>query len=124
FFRISKVLLPALVGTNEAVPNAMLLSEADPNSLDLSQYVLKPLFSFAGTGVVIGPTLEEVEGISQYARHHYLLQEKVEYANAFSSPDGAEVRAELRIMLVWPETETKPKAMHTLVRLTRGNKVG
>jgi len=124
YFRISKVLLPSLVGTNEAVPNAMLLSEVDPRSLDLSKYVLKPLYSFAGVGVVIGPTFEEVDGISTYARHQYLLQEKVEYTDVFTTPDGAGVRAELRIMLLWPEQDAKPKALHTLVRVTRGNKIG
>jgi hypothetical protein len=124
YFRISKVLLPSLVGTNEAVPNAMLLSEVDPKSLDLSKYVLKPLYSFAGVGVVIGPTFEEVDGISTYARHQYLLQERVEYADVFATPEGAGVRAELRIMLLWPENEAKPTALHTLVRVTRGNKIG
>ena len=124
YFRISKVLLPHLVGTNEAVPSAFLLSEAKPRELDLSQYVLKPLYSFAGAGVNISPTIEDVEGISSYARHQWLLQERVTYAEAFRSPDGHPIKAELRMMLIWPDGEERPKAAHTLVRLTRGAMVG
>ena len=124
YFRISKVLLPHLVGTNEAVPNAMLLSDAKLHELDLSQYVLKPLYSFAGTGIVISPTLADVEGISMYARHQWLLQERVTYANIFHTPEGDGVKAELRMMLAWPKQDQRPIALHTLVRLTRGNMVG
>ena len=124
YFRISKVLLPHLVGTNEAVPNAFLLSNAKPRELDLSKYVLKPLYSFAGAGVNMSPTIEDIEGISSYAYHQWLLQERVTYADVFRSPDGHGVRAELRMMLIWPEGDAAPHAAHTLVRLTRGDKVG
>jgi hypothetical protein len=124
YFRISKVLLPHLVGTNEAVPNAFLLTDVKPSELDLSRYVLKPLYSFAGAGVNISPTIEDVEGISSNALHQWLLQERVTYADVFQSPEGHGIKAELRMMLLWPDGDEKPKATHTLVRLTRGNKVG
>lgn len=124
FFRISKVLLPQLSGLNDAVPNAFLLSEANIKDLDLSKYVLKPLYSFAGAGVVIGPTREDVDAISTYARNHWLLQERVTYADVFQSPDGDVVRAELRMLMIWPEHSDRPKAWHTLVRMTRGVMIG
>jgi hypothetical protein len=124
FFRISKVLLPHLSGVNDAVPNSMLLSEASVADLDLSKYVLKPLYSFAGAGVVIGPTREEIEAISTYARQHWLLQERVTYSDIFLTPDGAGVRGEMRMLMIWPEADARPKAWHTLVRLTRGDKIG
>ena len=124
FFRISKALLPHLVGTNEAVPNAYYLSDVDAKSLDLAHYVLKPLFSFAGAGVNINPTSRDVEAIKEQERKHWLLQEKVTYADVISAPDGGSIRAELRAMLVWLPEWDAPKAMHTLVRLTRGSMIG
>jgi hypothetical protein len=124
FFRISKVLLPHLTGVNDAVPKSMLLSEANVRELDLSKYVLKPLYSFAGAGVVIGPTRDEIEAISSYAREHWLLQERVTYSDIFQTPDGSAVRGEMRMLMIWPEADKRPKAWHTLVRLTRGDKIG
>ncbi len=124
YFRISKVLLPHLVGTNEAVPNAWYLDKADYKSLDLSEFVLKPLFSFAGVGVNINPTIADIEAIPPEQRHQWLLQEKVEYAEVIHTPDGNGVRAELRALMVWLPSDAKPKALHTLVRLTRGKMVG
>jgi hypothetical protein len=124
FFRISKVLLPHLSGVNDAVPKSMLLSEADVRGLDLAQYVLKPLYSFAGAGVVLGPSREDIDGISSYAREHWLLQERVHYADIFQTPYGDGVRGEMRMLMIWPELAERPKAWHTLVRLTRGDKIG
>ncbi len=124
YFRISKVLLPKLVGTNDAVPNAMTVDEADVKSLDLSRYVLKPLFSFAGLGVNIAPTIEDINVIEESERQNWLLQEKVEYCEAFKTPDGNGVKAELRALCLWLPEWDKPKALHTLVRLTRGKMVG
>jgi len=124
YFRISKVLLPHLVGTNEAVPKAFYLINADYKHMDLSGFVLKPLYSFAGQGVNVNPTIADIEAISEQERSDWLLQEKVEYANIITTPNGDEVRGELRIMLLWPEGENSPQALHTLVRLTRGKMVG
>jgi hypothetical protein len=124
YFRISKVLLPHLVGINEAVGEAWYLSDADYKNLDLSKYVLKPLYSFAGLGVNVSPTLSDIEVIPIADRDKWLLQEKVEYANIITTPDGNSVRGELRVMLIWSEGEKAPQALHTLVRLTRGKMVG
>ena len=124
YFRISKVLLPHLVGTNEAVPNAWLLNDADFLHLDLSCFVLKPLYSFAGHGVNVSPSIADIEAIAIADRGKWLLQEKVEYADIITTPDGNGVRGELRVMLIWPEDSDKPIALHTLNRLTRGMMIG
>ncbi len=124
YFRISKVLLPHLAGINDAVGRAWYLPDADYKHLDLSKYVLKPLYSFAGHGVNVNPTLSEIDAIPENDRHTWLLQEKVEYADIITTPEGYPVRGELRVMLIWPEGEKKPQALHTLVRLTRGKMVG
>jgi len=124
YFRISKVLLPHLSGLNEAVPKAWYVSEADYRSPDLAKFVLKPLYSFAGHGVNINPTISDIEAIPQSERSEWILQEKVEYANIVTTPDGNEVRGELRVMLIWSEDQNSPKALHTLVRLTRGKMIG
>ena len=125
YYRISKILLPQLSREFDEVPDGFLLNELpfDPASIDLDHYVLKPLFSFAGSGVVVGPTLEDIHRVPLHDHYKWMLQERVDYANAITTPEGNDVKAELRIMLIWPEGE-KPKAMHTLVRLTRGKMVG
>jgi hypothetical protein len=124
FFRISKALLPHLVGTNEAVPSAHYLSNVDVKSVDLASYVLKPLFSFAGVGVNISPAMADIQAIAENDRGNWLLQEKVKYADVIITPDGSGVRAELRAMIVWLPEWSAPKALHTLVRLTRGQMIG
>jgi hypothetical protein len=124
YFRISKILLPKLVGVNETVPNAYYVDEADIAPLDLSKFVLKPLYSFAGLGVNVSPTKEDIDRIAVEERHQLLLQEKVEYAEVIRTPDGNGVRAELRALCLWLPQWERPQALHTLVRLTRGKMVG
>lgn len=124
YFRISKVLLPKLVGTNEAVPNAYYVSDINVKDIDLSKFVLKPLYSFAGVGVNVEPTTADIEKIPIEERSKWLLQEKVEYAEVIHTPDGNGVRCELRVLLLWDDVTGSPKAMHTLNRLTRGKMVG
>jgi hypothetical protein len=126
YYRISKVLLPELSKRFEAIPRGWLLNELpfDMNTVDLEQYVLKPLFSFAGSGVVVGPTVADIENIAADQQDSWMLQERVTYADAIHTPEGHPVKAELRVLLLWPEGESSPKATHTLVRFTRGKMVG
>ncbi len=124
YFRISKVLLPHLVGTNEAVPDAMIVSKADYKHLDLSRYVLKPLYSFAGLGVNVNPSIADIEAIPVDQQEGWILQEKIEYTDIITTPSGEGVRGELRILLVWRDEDARPTALHTLVRLTRGKMIG
>ncbi len=126
YYRISKVLLPELAKHFDAIPKGWLLSELplDINAFDLEQYVLKPLFSFAGSGVVVGPTVEEIENVPHDQHDAWMLQERVTYANALHTPDGHPVKAEMRVLLLWPDGNSRPHATHTLVRFTRGKMVG
>lgn len=126
YYRISKILLPELSRRFDAVPRGYLLSDLpfSLSNIDLDRYVLKPLYSFAGSGVVVGPTLQEIANVPSGERDKWMLQERVSYADVIHTPEGYGVKAELRIMLVWPDNSVSPKATHTLVRLTRGKMVG
>ena len=72
----------------------------------------------------VEPKISDIEAIPEADRDKWLLQEKINYADIITTPDGNAVRGELRVMLIWSEGESAPKAMHTLVRLTRGKMVG
>ncbi len=123
YFRISKVLLPLLTGLNSSVPDSYYLSDVYHDTIDLTKYVLKPLYSFAGVGVNIEPGHEDITAIAISERSQWLLQRKVHYAEVIHTPQGNGVRCELRVMLI-RDDENKMKAWHTLVRLTRGKMVG
>lgn len=121
YFRISKFVLPYL--DHPTVPRARFLHEVDPLPEDLDRYVLKPLYSFAGVGVVVGPSREEIERIPVGDRHNWLLQERITYADALETPEGG-TRVELRYMLIWPEGEPRPRPANGLVRMGRGSLMG
>jgi hypothetical protein len=105
-----------------AVPKTRLVSEGVPG--DLPQYVLKPLWSFAGSGVKVDVKPADVAEIPAADRRHWILQEKVEYAPAFKSPKGDEVKAEVRMMFVRPEGQARMTLLMSLLRLSRGKMMG
>ncbi|MBV9082873.1 MAG: hypothetical protein JOZ62_09370, partial [Acidobacteriaceae bacterium] len=72
FFRLSKFSLPWF--RHVSVPETQFLSDMKELPADLENYVLKPLYSFAGLGVKIGPSREEVEGIPEGERQNFILQ--------------------------------------------------
>ena len=117
YFRISKFSLPYL--KHASVPRTMFLHEADPLPGDLENWVLKPLYSFAGLGVKIGPTLADIEAVVD--RSQYILQERVDFAPLIQTPEGA-TKAEIRVMYVW--VDEKPQAVTTIVRMGRGKMMG
>jgi hypothetical protein len=61
FFKISKFILPFLKGKYFIVTT--LLSELTEIPKDLENYVLKPLFSFLGTGVIFHVKKEDIESV-------------------------------------------------------------
>lgn len=61
FYRISKYTLPFI--DHPYVPKTKFLNEINEIPTDLENYVLKPLFSFAGQGVVIDVTPEDIEKV-------------------------------------------------------------
>lgn len=118
FFRISKFSLPYL--DHPTVPRTTFLNELNTLPENLDQWVLKPLFSFAGSGVVIGPSRAEINAVPENLRADYVLQEKVEYGSFIRTPHGG-TKAEVRIMFIWNEMLT-PVA--NLVRMGRGKMMG
>lgn len=119
FFRISKFILPYLKG--KYFIETTLLSDLKEIPNDLENYVLKPLFSFSGSGVIFHVKREDMEAVTE--KDLYILQKKVNYKPIIQSPDGL-VKAEVRILAVWPKDDEKPTLVTNLVRLSRGEMIG
>jgi hypothetical protein len=122
YFLWSKVSLLEL--DHPAVPRTIRLTDMGAIPDDLENWVLKPLYSFAGTGVVIDPTPEDFAKVPEKDAYEWVIQEKIEYAPAFHNPDGKPVRAELRMMFVRPEDESEMTLLLNLGRLSRGKMIG
>ena len=118
----SKYSLPFL--DHESVPRARFVSDLEEIPGDLSRYVLKPLFSFAGGGVNVEPTVADIEAIPDAERHGWCLQEKIEYDPALQAADGGGVKVEIRMMFLRPDDETRPILAQNLIRLSRGKMLG
>jgi len=118
FYRISKYTLPFL--KSEFVPETRFLNEIEKLPADLENYVLKPLFSFAGMGVIIDVSETDIANIPD--PENWILQRKVNYEPAVQSPDGG-VKAEIRMMYLWPDGG-EPQLCINLARLSRGKMIG
>jgi hypothetical protein len=114
FFKISKFLLPLL--QHQFVPKSYFLHEF-PETEDLNNFVLKPLFSFAGSGVNLNPTKEITDTIED--KQNYILQRKVEYAPIFEDINGDFSKAEIRLLYIWHENSDRPILMENLARMTK-----
>ncbi len=121
YFRISKFSLPFL--KHKTVPRAWFLNQAPEHLEDLNRFVLKPLFSFAGSGVKVGVTREDLDAIPERERSGYLLQERVDYAPVIETPDEPS-KVEVRLMFLWPAGEAEPRDVTTLTRLSKGAMMG
>ncbi|GGA72453.1 hypothetical protein GCM10008015_11390 [Flavobacterium palustre] len=119
FFRISKFILPLLKG--KYFIETTLLSELKEIPEDLENYVLKPLFSFSGSGVIFHVKREDIEAVKD--KELYILQKKVNYLPIVQSPDG-KVKAEVRMLCTWKKDDTSPTLLCNLVRLSRGEMIG
>lgn len=121
YFRISKAVMPWL--RHDAVPKTVFLNEVDRLPDDLTQFVLKPLFSFAGKGVIISPTRADIDAIPFGERHLFILQERVTYTPCVATPYG-DNKVEIRVMLIWPDGADNPKPVMSLARTGRGALMG
>ncbi len=119
YTRISKFILPYLRGPYFI--ETKLLSELQEIPEDLENYVLKPLFSFSGAGVIFHVKKEDVENVLE--KDLFILQKKVHYAPIVESPDG-KVKVEVRVLCLWPEKDESPTIVGNLVRLSRGEMIG
>jgi len=118
YFRMSKYSIPFL--KHPSVPRTWFLDQLTEVPADLENFVLKPLYSFAGLGVVIAPSRKEIEAISEGKRSEYILQERLNFTPVVETPHGA-TKVELRIMYVWLR-ELVP--VLTIVRMGRGLMMG
>ncbi len=120
YFRWSKHSLPAL--HHPLVPEAHFLSDLDRPPADLQNWVLKPLFSFAGAGVKVDVTPEDLVAVPPEHRPHTLLMRKVDYTPAVETTDGHFSKVEVRIMCIW--RDGRPLPVTTLGRLSQGKMMG
>ncbi len=119
FYRISKFTLPFI--KNAYVPQTFFLNELKQVPADLENYVLKPLFSFAGMGVVIDVTQKDIDDVKD--PENWILQRKVKYADVIETPD-VPAKAEIRLFYFWKDGWARPKAVHNLSRLSKGKMIG
>jgi hypothetical protein len=118
FFRLSKFSLPWF--RHVCVPETRFLSEMKDLPDDLDDYVLKPLYSFAGLGVKISPSRDEIRAIPESERSNFILQRKMDFVGTVVTPRGM-TKVETRIMYIW-DGELKP--VTTIVRTGRGKMMG
>ena len=118
YFRMSKFSLPYL--RHECVPKTFFLDRVDRVPADLENYVLKPLFSFAGLGVIINVTQQDLAAIPRESGSQYILQERMQFEPVIETPFGPN-KMEVRIMYIWVD-ELKP--VTTIIRMGRGLMMG
>ena len=118
FFRLSKFSLPWF--RHVSVPEAWFLNKITRLPDDLENYVLKPLYSFAGLGVKIAPSREEISLIPDGRRPDYILQRKMNFVPVIATPSGM-TKVEIRIMYIW---ESGLQPVTTVLRTGRGPMMG
>src|SRR5437667_11347727 len=119
YFRISKHSLPFLKTEHTS---RTFFADEFPVSEKVDNYVLKPLYSFAGHGVEMEPTREKIAALKN--PHEWILQRKVDYAAFVPPVDGQKSKAEIRTMFVWPESDRDPTLVNNLVRMSQGKMMG
>jgi hypothetical protein len=118
YFRMSKYSIPYL--KHPSVPRTWFLDLLTEVPADLENFVLKPLYSFAGLGVVIAPSRADIDAIPAAKRSEYILQERLNFTPVVETPYGL-TKVELRIMYVWLDTLIP---VLTIVRMGRGLMMG
>lgn len=116
FFKISKFILPKL--QHKLIPKTYFLNEF-PKSENLTDYVLKPLYSFAGKGVNLHPDQNFINNIDD--KENYILQKRMKYAPIFEDVTGNFSKAELRMMFLWHPQNKQPQYIMNLVRMSRSD---
>ena len=120
YFRISKFSIPHL--KHACVPKTWFLDQLPELPADNENYLLKPLYSFAGVGIKFAPTKSDIDAIPAHERHNYILQERLQFEPVIRTPHGP-TQMEVRIMYVWPEGG-KLTPVLPLVRMGRGIMMG
>jgi hypothetical protein len=126
YFRISKFSIPFL--DHPTVPPAVFLDDwfagkgRERLPEDRTQWVFKPLYSFAGKGIQFAPTDADLASVPVAERHDYLLQQRVQFAAVIDTPHGP-TQPEIRIFYLWPDGEELQPVL-SLLRLGRGLMMG
>ncbi len=97
YFQISKFSISWL--KHRSVPETTFLHELDRLPADRECSLLKPLFSFAGGGIMFAPTDAQVAAIPEAERRNYILQKRIQCEPVIETPEGP-AQAEIRIMYV------------------------
>lgn len=122
YFKISKYILP-FIEDIPYVPETRFLSTYHTIPDNLDEYVLKPLFSFSGSGVVFNVKHSDIEAVQD--PENWVLQRKVHYEPVIESIDPNEpVKCEIRLMYVWKQGAPKPMLINNIVRLSKGDMIG
>ncbi|HQU38649.1 MAG: hypothetical protein H6548_11130 [Chitinophagales bacterium] len=119
FFRISKYTMPML--RSRFVPETHFVHELPVIPDDLENYVLKPLFSFAGAGVKFDVQRDDISSLEH--PEHFILQKKVQYEPVIQTPD-VPAKFEVRMMYIWEKDSPRPRLVINLVRLSKGVMIG
>jgi len=119
YFRVSKHSLPFLK-TEHTSP--AFFADEFPADADIGNYVLKPLYSFAGHGVDMEPTRDKIAALEN--PHDWILQKKIDYAAFVPTVNGQRSKAEIRMMFVWPDEDPGPTLVNNLVRMSQGKMMG
>ena len=120
YFRISKFSIPYV--KHACVPKTWFLDQLPELPTDPENYLLKPLYSFAGVGIKFAPTQADIDAIPSDQRHNYILQERLRFAPVIETPHGP-TQMEVRIMYVWPDAGELTPVL-PLVRMGRGIMMG
>jgi len=120
YFRISKFSIPYL--SHRCVPQTWFLDENPTVPDDNQNYLLKPLYSFAGAGIKFAPTEADIDAIPASERHNYIMQERMRFEPVIATPHGM-TQMETRIMYVWPENGELTPVL-PLIRMGRGVMMG
>lgn len=119
FFRISKYTMPLL--KSQYVPECFYLDQLEEYPTDLENYVLKPLYSFAGSGVKLNITKADLDAIEQ--KDNFILQRKVNYVPIVETLD-VPAKCEIRMMCLWNKEKGTAEVVNNLVRLSKGEMIG
>lgn len=120
FYRISKYILPLL--KSKYAPESFYLDQLDTYPTDLENYVLKPLFSFAGAGVNLHINAQTLDAVPN--KENYIIQRKVKYEPVITTNNGEKAKCEIRMLMLWEKDKSKAKIINNLARITKGEMVG
>ncbi len=119
YFRLSKFSIPWL--NHACVPETHVLDGLEQLPVDRERYLLKPLFSFAGGGIIFAPTDAQIAAIPHGERRNYILQERIAFEPVIETPAGP-TQVEIRVMYIRAGDTMRP--VLPLLRMGRGKMMG